>query len=116
MPNYNETTITGTAWTRCHQIVIDNTRGLPPTVRFDEEEVISLADRELRKPLGALALAFDPARIIPLVNPATGLPTGAHTTYADAYALLYSAYIAAANDRDAAQAPAQAPAPIPAQE
>lgn len=106
MPDYKESTVAGTTWQRCCQIVIDNTRGAAPSVRFDEEEVLALADgREIKRALGALALPFDPARSIPLRDPVTGALTGGATTYGAAYALLYSAYMAAAEARDAALAP-----------
>jgi len=61
----------------------------------------------MRTPLGSLAVPFDPAKTIALRDPATGEPTGATVTYAEAYALLYSAYLAAAAERDAAQQPAE---------
>jgi len=110
MSDYKESTVAGTAWQRCCQIVIDNPRGAVPSVRFEEEEVLALADgREIKRSLGALALPFDPAQEIPLRDPATGELTGDLTTYGAAYALLYSAYMAAAEARDAALV---APAPV----
>lgn len=42
MANYTESTVTGHAWRRCNQIVIDNRRSAVPTVRFDEETVVAL--------------------------------------------------------------------------
>ena len=107
-PNYNETTVTGQAWQRCCQVVIENPRAGQPLVRFDEERVLALdGDAEMRTPLGSLAVPFDPAKTIAMRDPATGEPTGATVTYADAYALLYSAYLSAAAERDAAQQPAE---------
>ena len=106
-PNYNETTVTGQSWQRCCQVVIENPRTGTPVVRFEEERVLALAGgAELRTPAPGLALSFDPAKTIALRDPATGEPTGQTVTYADAYALLYSAYLSAATERDAAQAPA----------
>lgn len=105
-PNYKEAQLTGQSWQRCHQIVIENPRAGPASVRFEEERVLALdGSAELRTPAGALALDFDPARPIPLRDPATGDLTGQTTTYGAAYALLYSAYIDAALARDAANAP-----------
>lgn len=107
-PNYNETTLTGQAWQRCCQVVIENPRTGQPLVRFDEERVLALdGDAEMRTPLGSLAVPFDPAKTIAMRDPATGEPTGATVTYAEAYALLYSAYLSAAAERDAAQQPAE---------
>lgn len=105
MSNYKESQVTGPTWQRCHQIVIDNARGAPPSVRFDEEAVIALSGQEVRTPSGQIALSFDPAREIALRNPETGEPTGDVTTYAAVYVLLYSAYLGAALERDAANAP-----------
>lgn len=106
MSDYKESTVGGITWQRCCQIVIDNTRGVVPSIRFDEEEVLALADgREIKRSLGTLAMPFDPAQEIPLRNPVTGDLTGDVATYGMAYALLYSAYMAAAEARDAALAP-----------
>jgi hypothetical protein len=108
---YKESQVTGQAWQRCNQIVIDNRRSSVPSVRFDEETVIALPGQEVRTPAGQIVLALDPAREIALRNPETGEPTGEVTTYGAAYALLYSAYLDAALERDAAAAPApQTPA------
>ena len=116
MSTYIESTVTGQVWTRCNQIAIDNRRGTTPTVRFEEERVVVLDDGdEMRKPAAGITLDFDPARQIPLLDPATGQPTGNSTTYGAVYAILYSAYIAAAQERDARHNPPQpAPAPAPA--
>ena len=55
MSAYTESTVTGHAWRRCNQIVIDNRRGSTPTVRFDEEAVVALAGAaEVRTPAGVL--------------------------------------------------------------
>jgi hypothetical protein len=104
MPDYKESVIDGLTWQRCSQIVVDNPRDGAPSVRFDEEEILALADgREVRRALGTLTQPFDPAQEIPLRNPATSELTGEIATYGAAYALLYSAYMAAAEARDTAQ-------------
>lgn len=114
MPDYKESTIAGTVWQRCHQIVIDNVRNATPAVHFQEERVIALDDgQEIRQALGPIDLAFDPAKTFSILDPVSGQSTGATATYGDAYALLYSAYIAAALERDA-NAPTQAPIDTPA--
>ncbi len=105
MSSYTESLVTGHAWRRCNQIVIDNRRSSTPTVRFDEETVVALEGAaEVRAPAGVLTIDFDPAREIPLRDPQTGEPTGAVMTYAEAYAVLYSAYLDAALDRDVQRA------------
>lgn len=114
MSDYRESAVTGTAWQRCCQIVIENQRTAVPTVRFDEESVLALADgSEIRRPVGALALPFDPAKPIPLRDPTTGELTGDTSSYGAAYVLLYSAYLAAALERDT---PAEIIQPITPQE
>ena len=101
MPDYKEAAVTGTSWQRCCQIVIDNPRNAVPTVRFDEESVMAMSDgTEVRRTVGNLALPFDPAKLIPLRDPATGELTGDVSSYGMAYVLLYSAYLAAATERD----------------
>lgn len=101
--NYNETTVTGQVWRRCCQIVVENPRTGHPLVRFEEERVLTLnGGAELRTPEGGLSVPFDPAKTITMRDPATGQATGQTVTYAEAYALLYSAYLSAANERDAA--------------
>lgn len=106
MSTYAETTVTGQVWQRCSQIVIDNPRHATPTVRFEEERVVSLdTGDELRKPAAGITQDFDPALVVPLRNPVTGELTGASISYSDVYAILYSAYIAAATARDQRLAP-----------
>jgi hypothetical protein len=112
MTDYRQANLTGQAWQRCRQIVIDNRRGQAPTVRFDEERVVALDDgSETAALLGTLTSDYDPERVIPLYDPATGepvqdpetgAPTGAATTYGAVYQILYSAYLHAAMARDAA--------------
>ena len=106
--DYREATVTGQSWQRCNQIVIENPHKGVPVVRFDEERVLALqTGADVRTPAGTLALTFDPAKTIPLCDPATGELTGESATYEAAYVLLYSAYLAAATERDDAAAPAE---------
>ncbi len=106
--DYREATVSGQSWQRCNQIVIENPHKGVPVVRFDEERVLALqAGAGVRTPAGTLALTFDPAKTIPLRDPATGELTGESATYGAAYVLLYSAYLAAATERDSAAAPAE---------
>lgn len=103
--DYKEATVTGQSWQRCSQIVIENPHKGVPVVRFDEERVLALqTGADVRTPAGTLALTFDPAKTIPLCDPATGELTGESATYEAAYVLLYSAYLAAATERDGAPA------------
>lgn len=116
MSNYAETTVTGQVWQRCCQIVIDNPRGRTPTVRFEEERIVALDNGdEMRRPAAGITQNFDPAREVPLRDPRTGELTGDSVSYAQVYAILYSAYIAAATERDQAAAPPPAQ-PVEAQD
>lgn len=106
MPDYNETTVTGSAWQRCKQVVVDNRLGVTPSIRFDEERVTALSDGDtVHRNLGALSVPFDPAAVIELRDPATGEATGATITHAEVYAILYSAYLGTAIARDEAANP-----------
>lgn len=115
MADYKETQLAGTAWNRCCRIEIDNVRGNPPAILFYEERVIALEDgQEIRQSLGPLQVGYAPGRVIPLLDPATGQPSGGETTYAAAYAIIYSAYLSAAMARDALITPPAPPADQPA--
>ncbi len=105
MADYKESEIMGTKWQRCRQVVLDNPLGVPPTIRFDEQEILSLEGREIRRNAGSLSVPFDAERSIALRDPATGKATGATATYGNVYLLIYSAYIDAALARDEAAAP-----------
>ena len=101
--DYQSTAITGSAWTRAYQIVIDNRLGAVPNVVFHEERALLTDDGQTRHwASGQCALAYDPAQTIPVLDPATGAETGASLALGELYGLLYSAYIAAATARDAA--------------
>ena len=102
MSNYKETTVTGTSYKRCNQVLIINRLGATPTVKFDEQAVITLDTETIVKGAGEIDLVFDQSQAVPLRDPVTGDLTGEQTTYGDIYATLYSAYIAAALARDAA--------------
>ena len=113
MSDYKESTIAGTVWQRCHEIVVSNTRGAVPRIQFFEERVIALEGAgEIRQTLGPLEVAFDPALVVQILDPTTGQPTGASATYGEAYVLLYSAYLAAALARDALIPPPVTETPI----
>lgn len=101
--NYRETTTTGTTWTRCTRVVVNNDLNEQPYVLFFEQQVFNVGG-SMVKDLGVLRQNFDPEAVIPLINPQTGEATGATITQAEAYAVLYSAYLQAAMARDAEDA------------
>jgi hypothetical protein len=107
MTDYNESTVSGTQYTRCHRIVIENPMSGDKYVRFYEEDAINIPDdmpirRERPAPLG---LRFDdPATEIPLRNPETWALTGETVTMGALYIAIASAYWMTAEARDAAEA------------
>jgi len=104
MANYKETDITGSSYTRCNQVLINNALDVTPTVHFDEQMVVLLeTGGSIVRGAGGIDVVFDPAKSIALINPATGEPTGSSISYGELYAMLYSAYIDAALARDAEQ-------------
>lgn len=102
MANYRESTISGTQYVRCAGIEVVNHYGKLPRVIFREERVrVFGEDDVVRESVGQIEMPYDGSRTIPLVNPATGEPTGQTVTWQDMYVMLYSAYLAEALDRDA---------------
>ena len=92
----NRSPVVGESYTRCMQVIIDNRLGRAPEITFGQETVIGTGTDALHVPMAPIGLAFDPAAQIAVIDPDTGEPTGAMVTQAEVYALVYSAYIAAA--------------------
>ncbi|WP_296763682.1 hypothetical protein [Sediminimonas sp.] len=94
----NQTPIAGESFTRCPQVIIDNQLGKTPRVTFHQETIIGTdGGQVMHMPASPLPLAFDPAAVIPIIDPETGADTGQTTTQGEIYALVYSAYLATAN-------------------
>lgn len=110
MSNYNEQSVTGTEWTRCKRIVIDNPLAAQPAIRFDEEAALTTSvNTTMKNALGYLTVQFDPTSVIDLYDPITGEATGQTVTQGEIYALVYSAYLTAAKARDVANTPPAEP-------
>jgi hypothetical protein len=106
MANYQETALTGTSHTRCCEIRIFNPYAATPSIAFVEQRLTALSDSKVITERGdILAPTYDAAKVIPLRDTTTGALTGATTTFGDVYNILYSAYIAEAEARDAESAP-----------
>lgn len=104
MSNYQESNVSGTAWTRCRLASIINPLGQTPAVVFAEEKIISMGDGTVvARELGTCQKDFSAATSFPLLDPGTGAPTGATATHQDVYALLFSLYMQTAMERDEAQ-------------
>lgn len=103
MANYQESSLTGLEWTRCCEIHIANPYNATPVITFKEQRISELSSGQVYTQRGEnLDVTFDPATSVTVLDPVTGQATGDSVTYADIYALLYSAYIAQAQARDAA--------------
>lgn len=111
-PDYRQQTFTGSKWTRCLHLEANNPYGGQPSIRFDEEERVSLQDGQtLGKATGAISRPFtDPLAEFPLLDPTTGAPTGGNLTHGQVYAILWSLYMDSAKLRDAQEAAAAAAA------
>ena len=60
-PNYNESTVAGTSWTRSMSIHIDNPYGALPSIVFLEEKIYVLADGKIiKEQVGNLSEVFNP--------------------------------------------------------
>ena len=105
MSNYKETSVTGSEYVRCKEIVIRNPLNSVPSIQYIEEQATILgADKVITQPLGMVSETFDPATVIELRDPQTNELTGATITHGEMYQMLYSAYIQVALQRDAQNA------------
>ena len=106
--NYKETNLTGTAWTRCRAVTINNplqsslVDAGSPVAYFQEEQVISMEGANLMRDSGACSARFTPNGVIHLRDPETGEATGETVTHAALYAILFSLYMQTALERDGA--------------
>jgi len=105
--NYMESAVTGDSWTRCCAVKVANSYQQAPLVEFVEERLTALSDGRTLRESGAapLSLRYEPGMQIPMRDPATGLPTGDTFPIDLTHAMMYSAYLYAAEQRDAMQAP-----------
>jgi hypothetical protein len=111
MANYQETSVVGTAWQRCYKVELRNPIQGDKLAIFLEEEAIDLGNgKMIVEPKGALQESFsDPSRVINILDPVTGLPTGEEIMYQDLYNILYSLYMQLAVARDQAVVPETGP-------
>ena len=109
MPDYKETTVAGTAYTRAHQVVIANPSVGTKAVSFYEEQVINLVDEQIIRQQGGVQEPFtadNASEEFDLINPLDGTPIGMTMEYKDLYVALHSLYYHIAAKRDAAVAAA----------
>ncbi len=92
---HNQRTIEGESWTRANRIVIENPNDAIPSVTFVQEMMIEMGGITVSKPIENMYVNFTPdvmTEQFPLINPVTGELTGATISYAEIYAILFSAY------------------------
>ena len=100
MGNYNESSVSGTKYQRCNQVIISNPYNGVPTITM-QEELVATTDIPFTKQLPGLTFGFYPSEVIPMINPITGDPIqGVSITGAEVYAAIYSYYIKKAIERD----------------
>lgn len=124
MPDYKETTLAGTAYTRAHQVVVANPSVGTKAISFYEEQVINLADEQIIRQQGGVQEPFTADNAneeFALVNPIDGTPLGMTMEYKDVHVALHSLYYHVAAKRDAsvaaaAEAAALAAAVVPTPE
>ena len=96
MANFRESAVTGTKWSRCRGINIQNSYGQTPSITLQEETLV-LIDGTTQNMSGRnLNVEFNPAAVITLRNPVTDVLTGTTITQGEVYAILYSLYRQAA--------------------
>lgn len=99
--NYQEAAVSGTKWKRCVRLVCNNPYEGVPSVRFEEEEAISVGDQTLTFPINQMfTKSFSAGGSFPILNPANGVPTGVSMSHTELVTVLYSLYIACATERD----------------
>lgn len=103
MADYKETTVNGTQWQRCRTVIIDNSYGRQPVITFQEEKLTNVNGELFQQGAGGLNVPFDPSKVITLLDPATGQPTGQTITFGEMYVGMWSLYMQEAFARDEAQ-------------
>lgn len=98
--NYKESPISGTSWVRAREINISNPYTGVPHISILEEKIASLDGDVIRKDLGYLGQSFDPNYLVPVIDPVTGIDTGAKVDHEYIYRILYSLYRETAKQRD----------------
>lgn len=105
MSRYRERVEVTTLYRRCHRVVINNPMDGFPRVTFEQQDVTEKDGRTfLTNSPDFLSLDYDPEAMVQLLDPDTLQPTGEVVPQKLAYAILLSAYIHTAKERDAQEA------------
>lgn len=105
MPDYKQTTISGTSWQRAWRVECENPLQGQRQITFHEEQVLNAGNQQVLTPVGSLRVqltADNALTSFPLLDPDTGAQLGT-ATYAQVYRMLHSLYIHTATQRDAQQ-------------
>ena len=104
MANYKETSGSGTSWIRANRVMILNPleAEIPKQISFFEETVAKIGDSTIKSESGYVPTYYSPDKLIELIDPKTGEPTGETILQSKVYQALYSLYLAAAQQRDIA--------------
>lgn len=100
--DYQFTEVTGSSFTRCDRVVVENPKSGSRSITFSEERLINLPDGVVSSPKGNLTYPLGESmdEEFDLLDPDTGEVTGS-STFAEAYAIIHSAYMHCARKRDA---------------
>ncbi len=100
MSNYQQTDAPGTAWKRCHKIIIDNPLQGEKTALFLEHDVADIGGRTIEADSGFCKAGFAPSTNIYLRDTQTGELNGSYVTQSFLYEILFSLYMQTALERD----------------
>lgn len=101
MPNYKESEITGSQWTRAFRVVIENPYNKQSAIVFMEEKLFNTGDQVIKLPLDSnLIEHFNPESRFKLIDPDTLEPIGIDMSHMDLYVVLNSLYMHLAYIRD----------------
>jgi hypothetical protein len=100
MTDYRQSTLTGNKWRRCFEILIKNPFNGQPAAIFQEQDMADFNNQILELGRDTVSINVSPEKEITILDPTSGLETGQKITHGELYAILYSAYIGAALERD----------------
>ncbi len=100
MSKYNQTTNEAVSWTRCCEVYISNELEQVPTIRFNEQKVVTIGGETLKQYAQFCGHTFNPQELIQILDIETGEPTGELIPHYKLYQIIYSLYIGVAKARD----------------